>query len=176
MTLKPGHYGAGGISSLQNNEKGIPTWIVSGNWKSSLSEIVKSGNYSGNGNQAENQTLDTTFKSNSNTNASAENSPQLKGRFQAVFDMVRTNGSGLHSHQIYNLTLTDISMPNKSTTLYNGTVTIAMKDGPVHDVPISIMTLEGNVIRIWVDPSKVQNHFGNTPIYGTILKAIEVKK
>jgi hypothetical protein len=25
------------------------------------------------------------------------------------------------------------------------------------------------VISIWLDPSKVNNHFGNTPIYGTVM-------
>jgi hypothetical protein len=67
-------------------------------------------------------------------------------------------------------------MPDNATIVYNGTTTITMKNGPVQNVPISVTAMEGDVISIWIDPSKIENHFGNTPIYGTILKAFEVKK
>jgi hypothetical protein len=90
--------------------------------------------------------------------------------------MVMTNGSAMHKHQIYNFTLTNMSMPDNTTMIYNGTATITMKDGPVPNVPINATVKEGNVLSIWIDPSKVNNHFGDTPIYGTVVKAIEVKK
>jgi hypothetical protein len=51
-----------------------------------------------------------------------------------------------------------------------------MKEGPVNGVPISIRTFDDNVISIWVDPAKTMNHFGNTPIYGTITQAVFVRK
>jgi hypothetical protein len=51
-----------------------------------------------------------------------------------------------------------------------------MRQGPVPDVPLSIKAMEDNVVSIWVDPTRVQNHFGNTPIFGTIEKLIEVHK
>ena len=59
-------------------------------------------------------------------------------------------------------------MPDKKTVVYNGTATISMKEGPVSSIPISIRTLNDNVISIWVNPAKTMNHFGNTSIYGTI--------
>src|SRR5918997_1380650 len=37
MTMQPGLYAFGTIASLQNDENGNPTWIVSGIWKGSLS-------------------------------------------------------------------------------------------------------------------------------------------
>src|ERR687893_2079857 len=37
MMMKPGLYAFGTIASLQNDENGNPTWIVSGLWKGSLS-------------------------------------------------------------------------------------------------------------------------------------------
>src|SRR5919197_1442678 len=37
MMMQPGLYAFGTISSLQNDENGNPTWIVSGLWKGSLS-------------------------------------------------------------------------------------------------------------------------------------------
>jgi hypothetical protein len=172
MALKPGYYAAGTIASLQN-ESGNPAWIVSGYWKGSLTNVTKAGGYSG-GNQTGNQ---TSAPAVTNSAAAANGASQLPtASFKAIFDMVRTNGSASHQHQIYNFTLRGLSMPDNATIVYNGTTTITMKDGPVQNVPISVTAMEGNVISIWIDPSRIENHFGNTPIYGTILKAFEVKK
>jgi hypothetical protein len=110
----------------------------------------------------------------SNTTTSKNNLPAAT--FDAVFNMVMLNGSALYKHQISNFTLTSMSMPDKKTNVSNGTATITMKEGPVNDVPISIRTFDDNVISIWVDPAKTMNHFGNTPIYGTITQAVFVRK
>jgi hypothetical protein len=96
--------------------------------------------------------------------------------FNSVFNMVMLNGSALHKHQISNFTLTSISVPNEKASVSNGTATITMKEGPVNDVPVSIRTFDDNVISIWVDPAKTMNHFGNTPIYGTVTQAVLVRK
>ena len=149
--MKPGSYAMGTIASLQNDENGNPIWIVSGFYKGSVSMHNKTqdGNATGN---LPNATL------------------------KAKFNMVMTNGSAMHDHKIYNFTLTDVSMPNNSTTVFNGTATVTMRQGPVPDVPLSIKAMEDNVVSIWVDPTKIQNHFGNTPIFGTIEKLLEVHK
>lgn len=149
--IKPASYALGTIASLQNDENGNPIWIVSGHYKGSISMINKTqdGNATG---SLPNATLN------------------------AKFSMVMTNGSAMHDHRIYNFTLTGMSMPNNSTTVFNGTATMTMRQGPVPDVPLSIKAMEDNVVSIWVDPTKVQNHFGNTPIFGTIEKLIEVHK
>jgi hypothetical protein len=39
--MKPGLYAFGTIASLQNDENGNPTWIVSGLWEGSLSMTIK---------------------------------------------------------------------------------------------------------------------------------------
>lgn len=172
--LKPGQYAAGTIASLQNDETGNPTWIVSGHWKASLTNYAKSGTYGGSsGNQTVNQ---TNFSAPTSVSAIEDSQLPTGGGFKAVLDMVMTNGSAMHNHQIYNFTLTDISMPDNSTIVYNGTTTVTMRDGPVHDVPVSAKVMEGNVLSIWLDPSRIDNHFGDTPIYGTITKAIDVLK
>jgi hypothetical protein len=62
------------------------------------------------------------------------------------------------------------------TTVFNGTANITMRQGSVHDVPLSIKAMENNAVSRWVDPTKIQNLFGNTPIFGTIEKLLEVKK
>jgi hypothetical protein len=51
-----------------------------------------------------------------------------------------------------------------------------MKQGPVTGVPISIKAMDKNAVSVWVDPTKIQNHFGNTPIFGTIERLLEVRK
>jgi hypothetical protein len=67
-------------------------------------------------------------------------------------------------------------MPDNTTTVYNGTATITMRQGPVPNVQVSIKSIESNVLSIWVDPTKINNHFGNTPIFGTIEKLVTVNK
>jgi hypothetical protein len=67
-------------------------------------------------------------------------------------------------------------MPNEKTVVSNGTATITMKEGPVNAVPVSVRTMDNNVISIMPDPAKTKDHFGNTPIYGTIIKDVRIKK
>jgi hypothetical protein len=156
--IQPGLYARGTIASLQNDKDGKPAWIVSGLWRGSLT----------------NMTSGAMMSSSANNTTSKQNIPTAT--FSAVLDMVMLNGSALHKHQMSDFTLTGISMPNKKTNVYNGTATITMKEGPVNGVPISIRTLNDNVISIWVDPAKTMNHFGNTPIYGTITQEVLVRK
>jgi hypothetical protein len=167
VMMQPGLYAFGTIASLQNDENGNPTWIVSGIWKGSLSagNEIKSA---GGGNQT-------------NTTSAATNATSTKGgtpnaTLYSKFNMVMTNGSALHDHEIYEFKLTNMAMPNNSTTVYNGTATITMRQGPVINVPISIKSMESNVISIWADPAMINNHFGNTPIFGTIEKLLKVEK
>jgi len=82
--------------------------------------------------------------------------------------MVMLNGSAMHKHRISNFSLTDATTQDKTST-YKGTVTITMKDGPVTEVPVEIKVMDNHVVAISLDGAKTNNHFGNTPIYGTIL-------
>jgi hypothetical protein len=159
--MKPGGYAAGTIASIQNDENGNPAWVLSGYWKASLTEGAK-------GNQS--------APASNSTSAMGQDMSNKVGKFGAWFGMVMTNGSAAHKHQIDNFTLTAISMPDNATTIYNGTVSITMKEGPVHNVPMSATVMDGNVISLWLDPSKIENHFGNTPIYGTVTKAVQIMK
>jgi len=158
--LEPGLYSSGTIASLQNNKDGKPTWVVSGLWRGSLTNMTSSA----------------AMMSSSSANNTTSKTNLPTATFNSVFNMVMLNGSALHKHQISNVTLTGMSMPDKKTVVYNGTATITMKEGPVNDVPLSIKTLNDNVIGIWVDPAKTMNHFGNTPIYGTIAQEVLVRK
>jgi hypothetical protein len=96
--------------------------------------------------------------------------------FEAVFNMIMTNGSAVHKHSIYDFILTEMAMPDNKTSVFNGTATITMKNVPVQSIPISIKILSGNIISIWTDPTKLNNHFGDTPIFGTVMKDVIIKK
>ena len=154
----PGQYAGGTISSIQNDEKGTPAWILSGIWKGALTNTDKS-----------NQDFSTPNVSNNNDNLPT-------ATFESEFDMVMLNGSALHQHSIYNFTLADIMKIDDKNYQVNGTATVTMKDGPVNNVPLSIKSMNNNVISIWIDPTKVNNHFGNTPIFGLIQQDIVIKK
>jgi hypothetical protein len=157
--IQPGVYARGTIASLQNDKDGTPAWLVAGLWRGSLTNMTAAGMMS---------------SSSANNTTSKSNLPTAT--FNAVFSMVMLNGTALHKHQISNFTLTGMSMPSENISVYNGTVTITMKEGPVNDVPISIRTLNNNIVSIWVDPAKTMNHFGNTPIYGDIAQYVIVRK
>jgi hypothetical protein len=160
--MQPGLYAFGTIASLQNDQNGNPTWIISGLWEGSLSMDNKT--QGGGGNQT------TT----ANATAAAGSLPNAT--FNSQFNMVMTNGSAMHKHTIYNFKLMNMANQNNTISVFNGTATITMKDGPVDNVPVSIKRIDDNVISIWADPAKVNNHFGNTPIYGTIEKLVRVEK
>ena len=138
----------GTISSIQNDENGNPSWIVSGHWKGNL--------------------LNNQSQSNNTSQGNTSSSP-LGSVFNTSFKMVKLNGTGAHNHTITNFVLSNMSMPNNMTRIFNGTATASLKEGPVTDIPTSIRIMGDKVISIWLDPSKVNNHFGNTPIYGTVM-------
>ncbi len=88
--------------------------------------------------------------------------------FHSTFDMVMKNGSAPHMHQISNATISDVKMDGNNETIL-GAVTITMKDGPVLNVPTTWTTSGNNTLAIDLDPSMINNHFGETPIYGLVL-------
>ena len=137
----------GTIASIQNDESGNPSWIVSGHWKANL---------------LNNQSQSSSSGGQGNTSSSGS-------VFNTSFEMVKLDGTAAHTHTITNFVLANTSMPNNMTRIFNGTSTASLKEGPATDIPTSIRIMGDKVISIWLDPSKVNNHFGNTPIYGTIM-------
>jgi hypothetical protein len=164
--MKPGEYAAGTVSSIQNDEKSNSPWVVSGVWKGSLIMDKSKEDIQNN-----NATNSTSAMTTLNTTAKLPTAS-----FEAIFNMIMTNGSAMHKHSIYDFILTEMTMPDNKTSVFNGTATITMKNVPVQSVPISIKILGGNIISIWADPTKLNNHFGNTPIFGTVMKDVIIKK
>ena len=140
-----GNFTFGTISNIQNDESGNPAWVVSGHWKANL--------------------LSNQSNVTSQGNISSSSGPT----FNASVEMIMLNGTAAHTHTITNFVLANTSMPNNMTRIFNGTSTASMREGPVTDIPTGISIMGDKVISIWLDPSKINNHFGNTPIYGTVM-------
>jgi hypothetical protein len=62
-----------------------------------------------------------------------------------------------------------MSQPNNMTKVFNSTTTARTRERPVTNIPTSIKITGDKVISIRLDPSKIDNHFGNTPIYGLVI-------
>jgi hypothetical protein len=118
----------GAISSIQNNNQREPAWVLSGHW---LTNII-------------NKTKDNFNQTNT-------------AKFDSWIYMVMLNGSAMHKHAISNYSLSDISSQDNAT-LYKGTVTVTLKDGPVEEVPIEIKVMNNNVIALSLDAAKTNNH------------------
>jgi hypothetical protein len=144
--LRSENFTFGAISSIQNDENGKPDWIITGHWKTNLLNENASKKVTG------------------NTTSPFERSP-----FDAQMEMIRLNGTAGHTHTITNFVLANMSQPNNMTKVFNGTSTASMREGPVTDIPITIRIMGDKVISIWLDPSRVENHYGNTPIYGIVM-------
>lgn len=97
--------------------------------------------------------------------------------FHTTFSMVMKNGSAYHMHQISNATIDDVRMDGNNTIM-NGLVTVTMREGPVSNVPTNWTINNNNTLAISMDRSVINNHFGDTPIYGRELtpeKEIEIR-
>src|ERR687898_3613061 len=137
----------GMISSIQNDEQGQPAWIVAGHWMMEMAP--------------QNDTA----------------APDMAGRisnivgFNAMLHMVMLNGSAMHNHEISNFTQVGDATFNGDTnsTTITGTATITMREGPVQGVQTTIEIAQDKVIAISPDPAALQNHFGDTPIYGIVV-------
>ena len=132
---------SGLIGSIQNNPQGKPAWVLTGVW-----------------------TMDFANGTSSTSRDRYNNVTD----FRASMTMVMLTGSGSHTHEISNFKQSGRATINSTAATVNGTATVTMKNGPVSDVPISISVYRGKGIALWIDPSKTSNHFGDTPIYGTI--------
>jgi hypothetical protein len=134
----------GDFASIQNNEEGVPAWIVAGNWTMDLSGPLQNSS------------------SSPSVNATS---------FDGSMRMVLLNGSAMHEHQLYNFSQTTSAYnATSNSTTFNGSITVTLRDGPHPDVPTSIKIMQNDAISLWLDPVSVDNHFGNTPIFGTVWK------
>ena len=154
-------YAGGGFTSLQTDPDNM-TWIATGSWDLATNP---------------------TIANQSNSSA---------GLFNATINMRGTDNSQGHEHVISNFNLINSSIGSGSegsTIVFNGTATIETDVGLYSDVPISIRIIDeapailsidtqtneiepqwipgGGTISVLID-ERVQDHFGNNPVYGDI--------
>jgi hypothetical protein len=129
------------ITGTSNDPDGNPAWLLAGYWK-----LAYSSNFTGF--QGDMSGFNVTD-------------------FAASFHMVMLNGSAMHSHELSNFTQTEEATFNSTAnaTSFVGTSTVTMRDGPVADVG-TMITVTDAVILIQLDPTMIDNHFGDSPIYG----------
>ena len=143
----------GPVASIQNNESGQPAWLIVGHWRGNLLSF--------------NQTATENNDENASSAAAAV--------FNANLRMIMLNGSQVHTHVITNFRLSNISSNENGTTTYTGNSTISMPEAAFADVPTTIK-VSGEIISIFPEPSKVHEHYGNTPIYGAIVQEEELRR
>jgi hypothetical protein len=150
-----GNFSFGPIASIQNDESGQPAWVVVGYWRGNLLSFNETTTTA-----AAATTNTTTQNSNGNTSSPAV--------FNTDFRMIMLNGSAPHTHVVTNFILSNVSPNENGTMTYTGNSTVSMPEAPIVDVPTTIK-VSGEIISIFPDPSAVNHHFGNTPIYGVVL-------
>jgi hypothetical protein len=148
---KTGHYAAGTIASVQNDESGNPFWLVSGHWNGFVPSTI---------------------------DANASQSGEFNAIFDMVMkNGSALHQHKIYNFSLIDDSFDSMDMPwsDNSTVTIDGTATVTMKDGPVHGVPVTQM-VKGDVIRISIDPNMTNNHFGDTPIYGIAKKLVNIVK
>lgn len=159
--LKIAHAG-GGFTSLQTDADN-KVWVTGGRW------------------DLQSDPLNTTAKS-------------AGVNFNATIDMRGIDNSAPHSHKVSDFKLSKMSVDSTdqgSAITFNGTATIESPVGLNSEIPISIKLLDtgqvflssnaksgivepkwipkGGIMILTIDP-KINDHFGNTPVYGNIRK------
>jgi len=132
----------GPIIGLTVNDTGNVDWLMSGTWRSILTN-----NLTGNP-------------------VLYDHSP---GTFTTAIEMIRPDGTDRHTHALTHFILTDrMQNADNNSTVINGTSTISLLGGPELDVPTTIeRSNNGHVFVITIDPESVNYHFGKSPfIYG----------
>ena len=157
-SMQGGNFSFGPIASIQNNETGQPAWVVVGFWRGNLLSFNETT-----------ATTAATGAANATTSQNSDGSTPSLAVFNADFRMIMLNGSTPHDHThvITNFILSNVSSDENGTTTYTGSSTVSLPEGPLVGVPTTIK-LTGEVISIFPDPSSVDGHFGDTPIYAAI--------
>ncbi len=81
--------------------------------------------------------------------------------------MVKPDGSEDHEHKVSDLVIPYAPINQANSTIIQGTTTITMNKGFVSEEPATI-TLNKKDISVYIDPAKIDNHFGNQSIIGSV--------
>jgi hypothetical protein len=90
-------------------------------------------------------------------------------RFNAIFQMIKNDGTEVQRYVISDFKIAGNPLNQNMSTTFVGTVALTAGNETRVDIPININVIRDRIIDIWIDPTKVDNEFGKTPLYGTIL-------
>ncbi|GEM_PF-962927 len=137
----------GNIISLQNNDSGVPEWILSGKWQIGA-------------------------KTDNNTSTNATGQPEIK--FSSTITMASIDGTRTHKHRLTDFKLLNMLFQNRTATI-NGTISLVTSeddfgiiDKRLENVPVGVTVMNVNTVMIDMDKNSVKQHFGNFPIYGKV--------
>jgi hypothetical protein len=134
----------GNIISVQIDKSSYPLWMLSGKWR--IDDFSEN-------------------KTNNVTNL----------KLSANITMVGTNGTGEHKHRLIDFRLTNITFSNR-LAIMNGTASL-MTSGNEHpglpalmmNIPITTKIENLRTISINIDKKISNHHFGESPIFGSVL-------
>jgi hypothetical protein len=136
---------SGTFASLQDYNNKALSWIVSGNWKLNLTDIIENSNLSSNAFSAE--LIRTNVKGSS---ALKYNLSNFKLTSKSIGrDTVAVNGT---------VTI--------STTGEHAPATFL--SGPYTEVPVSLKIKALRTMSLSIDRNTTEKQFGRTPIYGVV--------
>lgn len=131
----------GPVAGITEDENDSTEWVLAGVWRASLPN--------------------STDISNNNTNGTS---------FNAAIDMMRPDGTARHTHTLTDFVLLNSSSPSgTNSTIFNGTSTVSLVEGPALDIPTSVKLSNNNIVAIWIDPESIERHFGDSSnIFGIV--------
>lgn len=136
----------GPLAGVATNDTVNADWILTGNWRSILTNDMVT---------------------NATDIATLNN--QSSGAFRAAIEMIKPDGSDRHTHTLTDFVIMNATQGSESnSTIFNGTSTISLMEGPAVDIPTAIeRSSNGDVFVITIDPESVNYHFGKSSlIYG----------
>jgi hypothetical protein len=127
----------GPISSIQFSSDGDVLWIVSGRWR-------MEGNFD-----------------------NAGIIPMVIKSFNVTLVVVPADGSNTERYQLSDFKQDLISYDNKTiTSTIKGKLTMTSKAQPLENIGVDLKLINKNIIKITLDPTKIRDQLGETPIYG----------
>ncbi|CAN5779302.1 hypothetical protein BH23THE1_BH23THE1_20930 [soil metagenome] len=144
VTVFPSNFtrAMGTIASVQNNETGEPSWVLSGSWELLIPLKINQTN------------------------------PSDATPFNAIFEMVKTDGTERQTYTISDFNLTG-SQANQNARILTGKATVLMEAELVKNVPVSLSIVDQDTLKLWIYPwvplsEPKDYHFGKSPIYGIV--------
>jgi hypothetical protein len=135
----------GNIISVQVDNSSSPLWILSGKWR--IDDFSEN-------------------KSNYVTNL----------KLSANITMVSTNGTGEHKHRLIDFRLTNLTFSNR-LAIMTGTASLVTSGNEqpglpalMMNIPITTKIENLRIISISIDKKISNHHFGESPIFGSVLR------